>query len=145
MSFLHDAFFAVLKMSSLDFVDLCSDDDIEESNGKVLRKEPDSVAGKFFLKRKHKTKKSQLLKSKKQFTRQESVVDRSSNAYSPGQSNSIVLDQGSSPVDESSLSSASHICPAPICRQFWKAGDYESGQGSKAATQSNELLIARVL
>ncbi|KAL6524491.1 Protein MICRORCHIDIA 6 [Orobanche hederae] len=35
------------------------------------------------------------------------------------------LDQEHAPTDDPSFCSTSSICPAPICRQFWKAGNYD--------------------
>lgn len=41
-----------------------------------------------------------------------------------------------SPIDDSSFCSTSSISPAPICRQFWRAGDYDDRLISKPACQS---------
>ncbi|KAA8530215.1 hypothetical protein F0562_004924 [Nyssa sinensis] len=71
------------------------------------------------------------------FARNKSLDNISSNAFSTSRSNSSVLDQGGSPVEESSPSQPS-LCPAPICRQFWKAGNYDTGQGSKAPLQNGK-------
>lgn len=50
-----------------------------------------------------------------------------------------VLDQERSPIDDSSFCSTSSICPAPICRQFWRAGNYDDRLNSKPTCQSNLL------
>lgn len=63
--------------------------------------------------------------------RQEFQENRTSNALSTGHSNSSILDQRQSPLDDACLSSTS-----PICRQFWKAGNYDDGLGSKVTLQS---------
>ncbi|KAL8028946.1 hypothetical protein ABFX02_14G195700 [Erythranthe guttata] len=39
-------------------------------------------------------------------------------------------------VDDSSLCSTSSICSAPICRQFWRAGNYDDRLNSKPASQN---------
>ncbi|KAK9271675.1 hypothetical protein L1049_002038 [Liquidambar formosana] len=125
-------------MSASGFIDLCSDDEIGESNAKNPLKELKSLSGTSQLKRNYKTKKVQLPKSKNQSTRQESKENRSSNALGTGQNASSMLDQGHSPFDESYLSSASPVCAAPICRQFWKAGNYDSEQGSESKIQNGK-------
>ncbi|KAK6148355.1 hypothetical protein DH2020_019267 [Rehmannia glutinosa] len=40
------------------------------------------------------------------------------------------------PIDDSSLCSTSSICPAPICRQFWKAGNYDDRLNLKPTCQN---------
>ncbi|XP_015580189.1 protein MICRORCHIDIA 6 isoform X1 [Ricinus communis] len=77
-------------------------------------------------------------KSMDQTRRQEFEENRSSNALSTGQSSLSVLEQGQSPVDDNVISSTSTICPAPLCRQFWKAGNYEDGLGSKISLQNGK-------
>lgn len=76
--------------------------------------------------------------------RQEFEENRCSTALSNGQSASSVLEQGQSPVDDTGISSASTICPAPLCRQFWKAGNYDDGLGSKVTFQSTYQFICMV-
>ncbi|KAG6390892.1 hypothetical protein SASPL_148637 [Salvia splendens] len=41
-----------------------------------------------------------------------------------------------SPIDDSGFCSTSSMSPAPICRQFWRAGDYEDRLISKPACQN---------
>lgn len=107
-------------MSPKDLIDLCHDDKFGELSDKKLQNE-----------------------KRKSFTRQESEENRSPNACITGCSNSSVLDQCGSPLDESSHQSGPSLCPAPICRQFWKAGNYEIVQREryKTANQSNKLSI----
>ncbi|GAB2221222.1 hypothetical protein Drorol1_Dr00012393 [Drosera rotundifolia] len=69
-------------------------------------------------------------------SREECRENRSSSAFSTGQSGISMLDQAQSPIDDTSLSSASPLCPAPICRQFWKAGNYEDALAPKTRIQS---------
>ncbi|KAJ4840194.1 hypothetical protein Tsubulata_002943 [Turnera subulata] len=73
--------------------------------------------------------------------RQEYDENRSSNALSSGQSTSSVLEQGRSPVEDNGVSSSSTIGPAPLCRQFWKAGNYDDGNSSKVTHQISRLEI----
>ncbi|CAK9137579.1 unnamed protein product [Ilex paraguariensis] len=68
--------------------------------------------------------------------KQESEENRSSSALSTGQSDISVLDQEQSPIDDTSLCSTSPICAAPVCRQFWKAGNYSDGLASKSTIQN---------
>ncbi|XP_071733345.1 protein MICRORCHIDIA 6-like isoform X2 [Rutidosis leptorrhynchoides] len=55
---------------------------------------------------------------------QESEVNWSSNGSSTGQSGTCVVEQETSLVDNPSPCMTSSTCVAPVCRQFWKAGDY---------------------
>ncbi|XP_062017533.1 protein MICRORCHIDIA 6-like isoform X2 [Rosa rugosa] len=122
-------------MTLIDVVDLSSDDELGEVDVKPVKLELDVV-------RRHEEKcKAQPVKnklSKTQRTIQDSEENRSSNALSTGHSSSSILDQGQSPVDDTGISSASPICPAPLCRQFWKAGNYNDGIGSKATFQNGK-------
>ena len=53
------------------------------------------------------------------------------------QSSTSVVDQVRTPPDDSGVtSSASTICPAPVCRQFWKAGSYNDELSSKSQQPS---------
>ncbi|XP_061366802.1 protein MICRORCHIDIA 6-like [Gastrolobium bilobum] len=51
-------------------------------------------------------------------------------------SHSGILEQSFSPVDDSGLSCPQSLCAAPICRQFWKAGNYDNGFGSEVSEQN---------
>ncbi|KAG2678842.1 hypothetical protein I3760_11G022700 [Carya illinoinensis] len=127
-------------MTSIDIVDLSSDDECGELHLKAVKSEPPVVGNRI---QQEESKFQQKLQSETQFKRQESEENRSSNVLSTGQSCSSILDQGHSPVDDSSLSSTSPTCPAPLCRQFWKAGNYNDGLGSKVSLQNgkNYLLV----
>ncbi|XP_011046170.1 PREDICTED: MORC family CW-type zinc finger protein 3-like isoform X2 [Populus euphratica] len=81
---------------------------------------------------------AQHQKSVNHSRRQESKENKSSNALSSGQSNSNVIEQGRSPVDESGIDSEFIKFPAPPCRQFWKAGDYDDGPSSKLTLQNGK-------
>jgi hypothetical protein len=131
-------YFTVLKMSFIDVVDLSSDDECGHLNVKAVKLEPGVVGGRI----QQKENKVQLVKRQKyetQCRRQESEENRSANALSTGKSSSSILDQGQSSVDDTSLPSTSPTCSAPLCRQFWKAGNYDDGIGSKVSLQSNLL------
>ncbi|XP_030458257.1 protein MICRORCHIDIA 6-like isoform X2 [Syzygium oleosum] len=80
--------------------------------------------------------KVQLQKPKSLLERQESGEERSSNALSTGHSGTSVLDQAQSTLDDTGLSSTSTICPAPLCRQFWKSGSYDNGHNTKISIQN---------
>ncbi|XP_030458256.1 protein MICRORCHIDIA 6-like isoform X2 [Syzygium oleosum] len=80
--------------------------------------------------------KVQLQKPKSLLERQESGEERSSNALSTGHSGTSVLDQAQSTLDDTGLSSMSTICPAPLCRQFWKSGSYDNGHSAKISIQN---------
>ncbi|KAK9669468.1 hypothetical protein RND81_13G132500 [Saponaria officinalis] len=57
------------------------------------------------------------------------------NVISNCQRNFNILDERQQPVDDAS---ASPICPAPLCRQFWKAGDYNDTFASKSRIQNGK-------
>ncbi|XP_028118749.1 protein MICRORCHIDIA 6-like isoform X6 [Camellia sinensis] len=124
-------------MNSADFVELSNDDKIGESSGTDSKKGLDSVLGTTELKGNTKSKKV-YRKSKTQSARQKSEESRSSVAHSVSRNDSSVLDQGCSTVDESGPSSVPSFCPAPICRQFWKAGNYDTGQGYKTQLKNGK-------
>ncbi|KAL3824856.1 hypothetical protein ACJIZ3_020885 [Penstemon smallii] len=48
---------------------------------------------------------------------------------------SLLSDKEQFPVDDSNLCSTSSISPAPLCRQFWKAGNYDDKLNSKPTCQ----------
>lgn len=68
---------------------------------------------------------------------QESEDNRSSNALSTGQSSTSILEQAQSPTEDTSFS-GSPLCPAPLCRQFWKAGNYDDVLASKSRVQNSQ-------
>uniref|UniRef100_A0A2N9FU04 Morc S5 domain-containing protein n=1 Tax=Fagus sylvatica TaxID=28930 RepID=A0A2N9FU04_FAGSY len=104
-------------MNNSDIIDLCSDFEEGESNIYDGQKELGPVVGTSHIKEDIRTKEVQHQKSK--FL----------NAFGIRYSNNMV----SSPVNQSSLSSA------PICRQFWKAGSYETVKG-KGLNVSNQTI-----
>ncbi|KAE8124263.1 hypothetical protein FH972_019164 [Carpinus fangiana] len=124
-------------MSFIDIVDLSSDDECGHLDVKAVKLEPGIVGGTI----QQKENEAQLVKCQKSETqcrRQESEESRSSNSLSNGKSSSRILDRGQSPLDDTSLPSTSPMCPAPLCRQFWKAGNYDDGLGSKVSLQNGK-------
>ncbi|XP_062170228.1 protein MICRORCHIDIA 6-like [Alnus glutinosa] len=114
-------------MSFIDVVDLSSDDECGHLNVKASKLQPGIVGGRI----QQKENKVQLVKRQKSETqcrRQETEENRGSR----------ILDQGQSPVDDTSLPSTSPTCHAPLCRQFWKAGNYDDGHGSKVSVQKGK-------
>ncbi|KAK2663722.1 hypothetical protein Ddye_002296 [Dipteronia dyeriana] len=128
-------------MSCRDIVDLDSDDEAGREDVKAVKLKPDSVGGSNQQKYYHKAQASVNLKSKTLPRRQDSEENRSSNALSAGQSGSSILEQGQSPVDDTGISSTSSIGPAPLCRQFWKAGSYNDELGSKVPLQNGKSFL----
>ncbi|XP_044477564.1 protein MICRORCHIDIA 6-like [Mangifera indica] len=127
-------------MSCTDIVDLSSDDEAGPVDIKAIKLEPDSVGSPFLHKYYHNLT-SEHWKSKTQSGRQKSEENESSNALSAGKSSNSILERGQSLVDDTVISSASSICPAPLCRQFWKAGNYEDGFGSKVTFQNGKNFL----
>ncbi|ESW10038.1 hypothetical protein PHAVU_009G176500 [Phaseolus vulgaris] len=108
-------------MGPTEIVDLSSDDESETVCLKAVKLEGDFVMDK---------------KCQSHTTGQDSEENLSSNGPSTGHSNSSVLEQGPSPVDDTCISYVSPIGAAPLCRQFWKAGNYDDGIGSKVTVQN---------
>lgn len=122
----------------MEFIDLSSDDESGDVGPRAIKLESDFVEG---AKQINDTNKGQLKhqKSHNHSGKQDSEENRSSNGPTPStvHSSSSVLEQGLSPVDDRGLSFTSPIGPAPLCKQFWKAGNYDDGLGSKITVQSN--------
>ena len=126
-------------MSSTNIVDLCSDDELGETDMKAFKLELVLDRAPMQQKEYQKANLTRHPKSNTNSKRQESEENRSLNCSSTRQSNPSILDQQLSPIDDASLSFASPICSAPVCRQFWKAGNYDEGLASKSTLQSNVL------
>lgn len=58
-----------------------------------------------------------------------------------GQSSTSVVDQVRTPPEDAGVTSSSTICPAPVCRQFWKAGNYNDELSSKSQQPSMQYLL----
>ncbi|KAM3307793.1 protein MICRORCHIDIA 6 isoform X1 [Capsicum chacoense] len=67
---------------------------------------------------------------------------RRQDVKSTGHCGTTLLDKEHSPIDASSLYSMSPICPAPLCRQFWKAGNYDSGLISKSSSKNGTSFLS---
>ncbi|KAK7281933.1 hypothetical protein RIF29_10324 [Crotalaria pallida] len=125
------------KMGTAEIVCLSSDDECEVVL-KPVKLESDSITG---AKQQYKSNKSSLARHKRSRShplRQDSEENISSNAPSTGHSNSSVLEQGLSPVDDTEISYVSPISAAPVCKQFWKAGSYDDGLASKVTVQNTK-------
>ena len=126
-------------MGTTEVVDLSIDNEGGQSSPRALAVELESdFAGN--AKQQIKNSKGRLAKpqsSQNYFIRHDSEENLSSNGPSTGHGSSSVLDQGLSTVDDAEFSSSSSIHAAPICRQFWKAGNYDDELRSKVKVQSN--------
>ncbi|KAL5747167.1 hypothetical protein ACOSQ2_024464 [Xanthoceras sorbifolium] len=131
----------VFKMSFRDIVVLDSDDEAGLEDVKAVKLKADSVGGTKQQNYYRKAQSSVNLKSKTPTRQQESEENKSSNALSAGQSGSSILEQGQSPVNDTGISATSSIGPAPLCRQFWKAGNYNDGLGSKVTLQNGKSFL----
>lgn len=100
-----------------------------------VKLEPDLI-GKSMQQQSPKTDLSPYQGSNRSFMGHESEEIINSRALSTPYSGKSVLDPELSPDDDSSLCSTSPICPAPLCRQFWKAGNYDDRLASKSTLQS---------
>ncbi|KAH7851030.1 hypothetical protein Vadar_006300 [Vaccinium darrowii] len=129
----------VFKMSSANFVELSSDEEIGKSGGKKSKRSLDSVLGTGEHKQNNRTKSKKVRRKSRSGQELEEYI--SSVACTISQNGSSVLDQGTSPLDKSSPSSVPSLGSAPICRQFWKAGNYNLGEGSKTQHQTIAELL----
>ncbi|KAK8546517.1 hypothetical protein V6N12_027297 [Hibiscus sabdariffa] len=129
----------VLEMDGIEIVDLSSsDDELGELDANPAKLGPGTVGSKIKQKNNHSVHSVKLLNSKTQTTNQASGENKSStNAVSTGQSSTSVLEQCRSPGDDTRVCSTPAGSLAPICRQFWKAGSYEEGLGSKVTLQNS--------
>lgn len=128
-------------MSVSDIVDLCSDEEDAEVDIKpVINREGAEIKpvihrDLFSSTVQHEvlSKAENLLpKAIEMYVRREKPRENgSSNNNRIAESSSRTSDQDSSVVDGSSPTSTSTLCSAPVCRQFWKAGDYDAEQASK--------------
>lgn len=123
-------------MTFIDIVDLSSGDELVEFDVKPAKLKSNLVGSIMQQEENNKARLSTSQTSTTKCGRQEFDENRSPNAWSTGHSSSSMLDQAHSPVDDIGLSSSSPICQAPICRQFWKAGNYDGGLSSKVTLQS---------
>ncbi|KAH8492947.1 hypothetical protein H0E87_022268 [Populus deltoides] len=114
---------------------------LEKVDLKAIKLEKGYVGEGVQEENRRKAQQAEVRKSGTQSKRQESEETRSLNALSTGQSNSIVLEDGQPPVDDSGISFASTICPAPLCRQFWKAGNYDDGLNSETTLQNGKSYL----
>ncbi|TYG37018.1 hypothetical protein ES288_D13G108700v1 [Gossypium darwinii] len=125
-------------MNCIDVVDLSSDDELGEVGLKPVKLEPGTIGSMIQQQHNHSVQSVKLFSSKTQARKQASEENKSSNnALSTGQSSTSVLEQCQSPGDDTGVCSTSAVSPAPICRQFWKAGSYEGGLGSKVTLQNS--------
>lgn len=123
--------FAVPKMSSENLIDLCSDNEMGDSGGKAGEKRPHYALGTLELEGNNYNEIKKLRGN-----------SSSSNVVGISQSGSSVLEQGCCVDDESSPSFLPSLCPPPVCRQFWKAGNYEMEHSAKAPIQSIAIKYA---
>ncbi|OIV98199.1 hypothetical protein TanjilG_28712 [Lupinus angustifolius] len=123
-------------MGPAEVVYLSSDDESEEVSLKPVKLEPNFVIDAKQQNKNNEISLARSQRSRSHSIRHDSEENTSSNAPSTGHSNSSVLDQGLSPVDDTDISYASSISAAPVCRQFWKAGNYDDGLGSKVTVQN---------
>ncbi|TKY55221.1 MORC family CW-type zinc finger protein 3 isoform X1 [Spatholobus suberectus] len=115
-------------MAAIEIVDLCSDDEEEKVGSKAAIT---SSANK-----QNETKKEGQVTEHQRFqshsTTQVSEENKTSSGLSTCRSYSGVMEQGLLHADDTGFSSS------PICRNFWKAGNHDSGPGSKVSFQNVE-------
>ncbi|WRX20107.1 Morc [Theobroma cacao] len=121
-----------LNMSILNVVDVSCDNVTKETNAEGGRKGLGSVFGPPQIIDNDQVGRGRDRNSNLQSMIQEEEENRDVEACRTGNSNSSVPYQGGSTVNESCLSSSpAASCVIPICRQFWRSGNYEVGDRSK--------------
>ncbi|XP_060967974.1 protein MICRORCHIDIA 6 isoform X4 [Cannabis sativa] len=123
-----------LKMTFIEVVDLSNDDEGGELDVEVIKLKPHLVRSTLQSDKNSKVQLSKHQMLKTMYSRHESEVE-SPNV--PRTSHSM-LDQRQSPMENACLSSTLSMSSAPICRQFWKAGNYNNALGSKVALQNGK-------
>ncbi|KAK7291623.1 hypothetical protein RIF29_06919 [Crotalaria pallida] len=127
-----------IKMGEIEVVDLSSDEEGGQVGPKAFK--GGSVSGSF-AKRQNETRRDQLAKYhifQSHSNRQDYEENTSSNGPSTCHSYSDILEPGLLPADDTGLSHPSQNCAAPLCRMFWKAGDYDNGLDSQVRVQNGE-------
>ncbi|KAF4348587.1 hypothetical protein F8388_008790 [Cannabis sativa] len=124
-----------LKMTFIEVVDLSNDDERGELDVEVIKLKPHLVRSTLQSDKNSKVQLSKHQMLKTMYSRHESEVE-SPNVSRTSHS---MLDQRQSPMENACLSSTLSMSSAPICRQFWKAGNYNNALGSKVALQSISL------
>ncbi|XP_058091869.1 protein MICRORCHIDIA 6-like isoform X2 [Magnolia sinica] len=107
-------------MSFLDIVDVCSDEEDGEAQVNFVKQKNDPISDMLQHRGHPMAANSQSQKFKEN-------VNGSVNAGCSRRT----LDQDNPVGDVLGATSIPVECSAPICRQFWKAGDYEVGHASK--------------
>ncbi|EOY02468.1 Histidine kinase-, DNA gyrase B-, and HSP90-like ATPase family protein [Theobroma cacao] len=121
-----------LNMSILNVVDVSCDNVTKETNAEGGRKGLGSVFGPPQIIDNDQVGRGRDRNSNLQSMIQEEEENRDVEACRTGNSNSSVPYQGGSTVNESCLSSSpAASCVIPICRQFWRSGNYAVGDRSK--------------
>lgn len=139
-------------MSYPEIIDLCSDDEGEEANVSVVKQEPAGAIrvaevnvvkqepgldhSIFRQKINSSDDRAQKQTSTSNVIRQESPANGGANALNNNHNNSSILGQVGSSTNGSAL--GSRLPPAPLSRQFWKAGNYDDTQASKLQPQSGQ-------
>lgn len=119
-------------MGSVEVIDLSSDDESEKVRGILpVKLEPGVV------KQEHR-RQAKCGKSQSRATGKDVEENFSGSVPSTGHSNSSVLEQGPSPIDDTGISYASPLCAAPLSRQFWKAGSYDEGHASQIGVKDGK-------
>lgn len=119
---------------------LKSDDEPGEVDVKAIKLELDLVGSSMQQKVYQKADLAQHQKSKAHSTRQEPEQNGSSYILSCNQSSTTIMDQQLSPTNDAILSSTLPQSSIPICRQFWKAGNYEDGLAFKPTLKNGSYL-----
>ncbi|KAL5544176.1 hypothetical protein UlMin_007960 [Ulmus minor] len=124
-------------MTLVDVVDLSSDDELGEVRLKAVKLESGLVGSRVQSKKDIKVQQTKHHLSKDNLQRLDSERNRSA---SPGQTKSSIIDPTPVLVGDTCVSPTT-ISPAPLCRQFWKAGNYDDKQSSKVTLQNGRNYI----
>ncbi|PIA61815.1 hypothetical protein AQUCO_00200068v1 [Aquilegia coerulea] len=126
-------------MSFPEVVDLCSDDEVGREEVNVVTQERGSNSSIVHQKKNNKTEWGKKQTSRSHSTWNESSANRSANVLNGVQSNSAIQGQLGSATNGSAL--PSRLPSAPLCRQFWKAGNYDDAQAARLQLQAIAELL----
>lgn len=122
-------------MISTNSIQLSSDSEIEDANGMNVEKRPHPCLETVVINGVNSRKKA-CQKFGRHPARYELEHGISPNIFTPTENNLCYTNQGSTQVAKSSPCQLPSSWAAPICRQFWKAGNYGNEQSAKISIKS---------
>ena len=127
-------------MISTNSIHLSSDSETEDATGKNVVKRPHSCL-ETVVRNCLKSRKKACQKFRRHPARYELEDEICPNLLSSAENNVCYTNQGSAQVAETRPCQLSSSWAAPICRQFWKAGNYGNEQQAKTTMRSTSTIL----